>query len=239
MGNSVSVTYTRRYTDKGVDGSFETIELGGTSSVDLPEDVGPEDVSAAWDTLYDEFVQKVEGRALETSEAVFGKRQLVELQSETQAAEPETQDERLSKWVSKSVKEETDKIRNKVATIPGEKFAKPPQQTNSDTIPLETIVEGEAVSFKGVRVFYDNSQTKVDKTRAGKKYGMLRIGQRGEIPGDYVTAKSFEPDIVADIESLLGAKPRPQTVDVYGYFEPRSNNPEVFDLVIQGLDPAN
>jgi hypothetical protein len=232
MASTLKVTYTRRFTNKQADGSFESVELGGETEVEVPEFEDVEDLTNTWGNLSDAFVAAVEAKVLEAAEGTVGS-----TQQEAPAAKPD----RLDKWVKKTVDENTEKIRPQVQqkerkTLPGERFSKPQQRDEQESdVPEPT--EGEAVSFEGVKVFLDNSQSKIGKTKRGKKFGMLRLGKRGEIFGDYITGKSFEPDIVEDIEAVLDNEI--EMVDVYGFYEPRSNDPDVWDLVIQGVQPAN
>ena len=230
MGNTVRLSYSRKFTNKLGDGSFEGFELGADAELELGEVESIDEVNAAYDQLYAQFVSNVESKVLETQG------NLVPAPSSAPAEQeaPAGSSKRLESWVKKSVATETDKIRPKA--LPGERFKTPPTATGEAHVQSSDIVEGEAVSFENVKVFFDNKQTKIGTTQRGKKFGMLRLGGKGFIPGDYVTGKSFEPEIVEDIETVIDEKI--DRLDVFGYWEPRNNDPEIFDLVLQGLKPA-
>lgn len=228
MASTVRVTYNRKFTNKLSDGSFESFELGGDAEIE-GEFSELEDITGAYDQLYAEFVTNVEAKVLQLSHDLTEKAKA--------PVKEEPKQDKLTSWVNKTVKEETDAIRSRV--LPGEKFTKPPafgKQQREPEVSVDQIVEGEAVAYENLKVFLDNKQTKIGKTQRGKKFGMLRLGGRGQIPGDYATAKSFDPDVVEAIEAVIDQEI--DNVDVYGYWEPRNNDPEVFDIVVQGIQPA-
>lgn len=233
MASTVTINYTRKFTNKLGDGSFESFELGGAAELDLGEVESLDAVNDAYDQMYAQFVANVEAKVLELANDINPK-------PDAQAKpEPAGSGDRLTSWVKKTVDENTNTIR-KGATLPGERFSKPPafaQKKTEPEVDTSGIVEGEAVSFEDVRVFLDNKQTKIGRTQRGTKFGMLRLGKKGEMPGDYVTGKSFDPDVTEMIEAVIDQEIT--HIDVYGYFEPRNNDPEVFDLVIQGLEPSS
>lgn len=230
MASTVTINYNRKFTNKLGDGSFESFELGGAAELELGEVESIDEVNGAYDQLYQQFVSNVEAKVLELAG---------DLQSQVEKPQvEEPKSDRLTSWVKKTVEENTANIR-RGATLPGERFSKPPafaQKKTEPEVDLSSINEGEAVSYENVRVFLDNKQSKIGKTQRGTKFGMLRLGKKGEIPGDYVTGKSFEADVVEQIEAVL--EQQITNIDVYGYFEPRNNDPEVFDLVIQGITPT-
>lgn len=240
MGNSTLVNYTRKFTNKLGDGSFESVELGGSVELELSPIADIDEATSGWDQLADKFIETVEAKVLASAEALMGRPR-----DETSQVEqtPQTKDAALTKWVKKQVDTNTATIQKgitqRASQLPGERFQKPPQRQRPEVTTAD-ITEGEAVAFDDVKVFHDNSQTKIGRTKAGKKFGMLRLGKRDEIPGDYVTGKSFDPEVVPQIEAIIGDEENGpvQNVDVYGYFEARNNDPDVFDLVIQGVQPS-
>jgi hypothetical protein len=233
VSNSVSIVYSRKFTNKLSDGSFEGFELGGTVELDLGEVDSIDDVNGAYDQLYNQFVENVESKVLDIQGSVAP-------QAAPAAEEPKQQD-RLTSWVKKTVEDNTKRIRpapsEEQRTLPGERFKTPPRPSQAPAnASMDEPVEKAAVALENVKVFYDNKQTKIGKTQKGNKFGMLRVGARGQVPGDYVTLKSFEPDVVEDIEYAIENEVSP--LNVYGYWEPRNNDPEVFDIVLQGLEQA-
>lgn len=118
-------------------------------------------------------------------------------------------------------------------TIPGETIApktstwtapQPPQAVGN----IEPIVEGVARAFTACKVFGVDVAT----TRNGKEWAKVRIGNREQIPGQYVSAKSFEPPIVNKLKALKEG----DFIDVDGYFEPWKIDPNKYDLVVQRVE---
>ena len=237
MASTVSLDYTRKITNKLADGSFESFELGGSTELDLGSVESIDEVNAAYDQLYQQFVANVEAKVLEVQGS---------LQTTQPASEPqdESKDAKLTRWVKKTVDTETDRIRTPAVTgtvLPGERFKTPPPErvAAKRAEQSDEPVEGEAVSYEGLKVFLDNKQTKKGKTQNGKKFGMLRLGGKGQMPAStegYATGKSFDPEVVEDIYAIIDEEI--DRVDVFGYWEPRNNDPEVFDIVLQGVKPA-
>lgn len=118
---------------------------------------------------------------------------------------------------------------NNVATLPGESIAPKPAGSSWTTPPPPPveIVANAPVAFTHCKVF--NVDVKMGKNG---EWAKIRIGNRDQIPNQYTTAKSFEPQIVARLKALNEG----DYVDVAGYFTPWQIDASKFDLVVQRID---
>ncbi len=119
------------------------------------------------------------------------------------------------------------------ASTPVSKSVQKRQAAQAST---DEIVENEAVYYEDCRVF----KKAVTKTSTGKRKATIRIGNMA-IPGRYVTAETFEPQLITQIDKTVDEGDH---VDVWGYFRGWSDNEEriergeepVYSLVIQKLE---
>jgi hypothetical protein len=242
MANTVRVTYTRKLTNKLSDGSFESFELGGDAELELGDVDSVDKVNEAYDRLYADFVSNIETKVLQIGESltpapVEAPKMPAGSWGKPQEEDAQDGDDSRSSWVDRSIKQETERIQEGMTkhTLPGERFARPPATVPDEPVDLG-IKEGEAATFMNVKTFLDNKGTKVDKMAKGGKYAMIRVGERGVVPGDYITVKSFDQAIVPDMEAIIDN--RVQKIDVYGHYKSRSNDPDTFDLIVEGIRPA-
>lgn len=116
---------------------------------------------------------------------------------------------------------------NNMTQLPGEKIA-PKAASNG----IAGIVENEDRSFTGCKVF----NVEVRKARTGNTWVRVRIGNRDQIPGQYVTAKSFEPLIVQKLKALEEG----DFINVEGFFQGWQGNEDrdepKFDFVVQRVE---
>lgn len=116
-----------------------------------------------------------------------------------------------------------------VTTLPGEKIAPKPQSSWSAPQPHQQVQANEPVAFSGCRVF----KVETALTKTNKEYAKVRIGHQ-DIPGQYITAKSFEPQVVNRLKGLRAD----DIVDIRGYFDPWRSDNTKFDLMVQSVDMA-
>lgn len=235
MANSVTVSYGRKRTDKLGDGSFDAVELGGILTVETDEN--PLEI---YNAIFKALSKEIDGdfssipkNDLAVIKAIPQQRAPEPENGPT--AEPQRMDEPVKReplgWLKDTVDKNTAQIQDRIQAMPGEHISGGGGTIDEyGTPPTSSIRPNEAVMFSGVRVF----EAKIATASNGNEYGTLRVGKRGRdgIPGQYTTARSFEPGIVDAIKRIREG----DMVDVYGYFKPWKQNPDKFDLELQKVE---
>ena len=252
MGNTITVHYGRKQTDKLGDGSFDSIELGGDFEITVRDE---EDPFALYNAAYKRLADTIEEKLAE-----YQPREI----KPTHTPSPYSADENRKPapapvqesppappasgrgWVEDQVKTNTASIQERMqTTLPGENIQPKAEGSGAamdeyGTPSTSVIVPNEAVMFQKCRVF----DVKADKASNGNPYVSLRIGKRGEdgIPGQYTTARSFEAPVIKNVaffdsdEGQWNLKIRDgDFVDVWGYFKPWKADSTKFDLELQKI----
>ena len=250
MGNTISVRYGRKQTDKLGDGSFDSIELGGDLVLDVEENENPFDLyNAAYAKLAETIEQKLaeyQPREIKPTHtpSPYG------ADEQRKPAPEEAPQEEAPKggrgWIEDQIKTNTDAIRSGMNALPGENIRPKSGTTAGNAIDeygtpsTSVIVPNEAVMFQKCRVF----EVKADTASNGNPFIKLRIGKRGEdgIPGQYTTARSFDASVIKQVaffdsdEQAWNYKFRDgDFVDVWGFFKPWRDNDSKFDLELQKI----
>lgn len=254
MGNTtIVVQYGRKQTDKLGDGSFDSIELGGS----LTLEAGPEENPL---TLYDQAYAKL-AEAVETKLAEYQPREIKSTHTPSpygadEVKKPAAAEDKPAAvargWIDDAVKKETDNIRERVQALPGENIKPKGESSAIDEYgtPSTAIIEpNEAVHYGKCRVF----EVEADKASNGNPFIKVRIGKRGEdgIPGQYTTARSFDEKVIKQVaiydpdkDNGEGEEPggyeykirNGDFVNVWGYFKPWKNDKTKFDLELQKIE---
>lgn len=241
MPTSVTVSYGRKRTDKLGDGSFDAVELGGILTTELPDSVDP---LATYKAIFESLKDKVDGEfeaipknPLAVLKAIPAEapRQITTNNQVAMDAPPAKPSEPLG-WLKDTVDRNTAAIQERITALPGESLSGTGSSGESvddyGTPDVSSITPNQAVMFQGCRVF----EVKIAKAVNGNEYCAIRIGKRGVdgIPGQYTTARSFEPNIVEAAKRIREG----DMIDVYGYFKPWRDNAEKFDLELQKVEQS-
>lgn len=235
MTNSITVHYGRKRTDKLQDGSFDAFEVGGDLTAEVDDSVNPIET---WGQVFAGFKGEID-KAYSAHFTLQQERVTSNVIQSVPAPAPEPQrmDAPVPRpsgplsWVKDTVDRETSVIQQKIQALPGEHISGGGGVGDEHGTPLVSAIQPNvAVMYTGARVF----EATVKQASNGNDYGTLRVGKRGPdgIPGQYATARSFDPAIVKQIDRTREG----DMVDVYGYWKPWKNNPDKFDLELQKLE---
>lgn len=113
-----------------------------------------------------------------------------------------------------------------------------PADATDEVSQAPAIVPGVEVEYTGCRIMFDIEHKPATAQR--RENARMRIGNPA-IPGQYVYAKSFEPDIIAEMKRLR----KGDMVDITGHFDkpwtkrnPDGSSDTQYDLVIQSVARA-
>jgi hypothetical protein len=254
LGNTtIVVQYGRKQTDKLGDGSFDSIELGGTLTLEATPEENP---LALYNSAYAKLAEAVEEKLAEYQPREIKSTHTPSPYGADETKKPQAEEPKPAAsgrgWIDDTVKKETDTIRERVQALPGENIKPKGEVTAIDeygTPSTETIVPDEAVHYQKTRVF----EVEAAKASNGNPFLKIRIGKRGEdgIPGQYTTARSFDAAVIKqaaiyDPDKDNGEdKPKGgyeykirngDFVNVWGYFKPWKNDKSKFDLELQKIE---
>lgn len=245
MVNSVVVNYGRKRTDKLPDGAFDSLEVGGILTIEIDSNTDPADV---WEVGFGELKERVDRWAREERpaqpplQAIPAQASPVQGQISTgnvAQSDPQVQSTPPAPtqggWVQQAIQQNTQAIQERMGTPEGASDRPPVLDTQRpvdeyNTPSTSVIKANEAVMYAGCRVF----DSQVKPASNGNLFCSLRLGKRGPdgIPGQYATARSFEPGIVEAAKAIREG----DFVDVYGFWKPWKNNPDKFDLELQKIE---
>lgn len=218
----VRVEYGRKVTR-----DFDSTHLGAAVEVEIDENLSYNEV---YSSLYSSVRKQVDA--------------LLEGESPTK-----------TDWASRAIAENTERMAPKA--MPGEKISGGynenvlntiARQTGGQVVPFNRfdssattadIEDGEKVEVTKAKVFA-NKQTgrvaEITPTSRGGERVTIRIGNRDQIPGQYITAKTFDQGIGDKMKGLRDG----DFVHIKGYFDAWNGNEnrEVpkYDLVVQELE---
>lgn len=210
MTQKVRVEYGRKVSE-----NFDSKTVSGSIEVDLTENEHWQEV---YDAIYSGLKTKIDG--------LLGAAQGDPRQS-VQHANPQPQ-QPVQQPAFQSLPGEN--IQPKPMTMDEGQVYQHPVAQNGGTV--YDIVPDAAYAFTNCKVFKQESGI----NRWGKMEGNIRIGNRDQIPGGFVSAKSTEAPIVARMKAIQ----EQEYVDVKGYFKPWKGNesrPEPkFDFIVQEIN---
>jgi len=187
LTETLTVKYTKRATRKSGE-NFDTHEIGGEWEFTVP-DGG--DVDSAY------------GGGLAVLKTIVDK-QFVEVENVPAPTPTKSYPEQQREFQERVFTKEEDAPAAKRSS---EYRTFEPGSTRSD------IVEGEAVMLENVKVWEVYPE---EKTRNGKRYQVVRVGNKNNIPGTgYARVKSFEPAIINKLVALT----ENDHINVFGHFE--------------------
>ncbi len=251
MGSStVTIKYSRRQTDKLKSGDYDSIELGGELTLDVPEDGDPISV---YGTGYNSLAEYIE-----TQLAQYQPREVPATNGtskvESSPEEPVRMDAPPAKleekptgkgWIEQQIADNTaaiqEGINNPQRSLPGEKLSGGGGDNTIDeygTPSLATIVPDEKVMYQRCRVF----ESVIKPASNGNEFAKVRIGKRGEdgIPGQYANAQSFDAQVIKQVGATVDGDKiykirEGDFVDVWGYWKPWKTDASKFSLELQKI----
>lgn len=207
MAQKVRVEYGRKVTD-----NFDSKTISGAIEVDL---LDGEHWQEVYDGIYAALKTKVDGLAGKSDAPLQSQQHRNPVAPVQQPAFQPMPGEN---------------IQQRPAMEEGQVYQHPAPSNQSGGTVFE-IQENAPYAFTNCKVF----KKEIGTNRWGKYEGSLRIGNREQIPGDYVTAKTNEAPLIAKMQGIE----EQQFVDVKGYFKAwkgNENRPEPkFDFIVQEI----